>query len=301
MNNLLLKIVLLLNPIWRKFGVDTYQMEAILSAKLKMDDRKSTTFGVKRKKGKAAKSQSTMMLFGFLIMGAFLLFFLTIFKNPSTGETVFFLAWMVTMAMTLVSDFTEVLIDVRDNYVLLPQPVNDRTLTVSRLLHIFIYFTRLMLGMGLPAAIYFGVKYGIVGILVFSVQALLSILIVIFTVNMLYLSMLRVTSARRFKEIINYFQIAFTTFIFGVYYLVLGAGGEITNLEWTILDNFWAYLLPPAWIAGLSGLFIHQVSSNQMIILAVAAVFIPILFIYLVVNVLAKDFNQKMIGLMLDG
>ena len=118
---------------------------------------------------------------------------------------------------------------------------------------------------------------------------------------MLYLSMLRVTSARRFKEIINYFQIAFTTFIFGVYYLVLGAGGEITNLEWTILDNFWAYLLPPAWIAGLSGLFIHQVSSNQMIILAVAAVFIPILFIYLVVNVLAKDFNQKMIGLMLDG
>ena len=171
MNNLLLKIVLLLNPIWRKFGVDTYQMEAILSAKLKMDDRKSTTFGVKRKKGKAAKSQSTMMLFGFLIMGAFLLFFLTIFKNPSTGETVFFLAWMVTMAMTLVSDFTEVLIDVRDNYVLLPQPVNDRTLTVSRLLHIFIYFTRLMLGMGLPAAIYFGVKYGIVGILVFSDQA----------------------------------------------------------------------------------------------------------------------------------
>jgi len=301
MNNLLLKFVLLFNPIWRKFGVDTYQMEAILSAKLMMDDRKSTTFGVKRKKGKEAKNQSVMMFIAFLVVGAFLLFFLTIFKNAATGETVFFFAWMVMMTLTLVSDFTEVLIDVRDNYLLLPQPVNDRTLTISRLLHIFIYFTRLMLGMGLPAAIYFGVKFGIIGVLTFTLQAFLSILIVIFTVNMLYLSMLRVTSARRFKEIINYFQIVFTTFVFGVYYLVLGASGELTNLEWNILDSFYTYLLPPAWIAGLSGLLLHQTWTTQMIILGATAILVPLVLIYLVVKVLAKNFNQKMIGLMLDG
>ena len=47
MNNLLLKFVLLFNPIWRKFGVDTYQMEAILSAKLMMDDRKIGPIKVK--------------------------------------------------------------------------------------------------------------------------------------------------------------------------------------------------------------------------------------------------------------
>jgi len=62
--------------------------------------------------------------------------------------------------MTLIADFTAVLIDVRDNFIIIPKPINDKTFVLSRLLHIFIHLCKSVIPMCLPALIMLAVQNG---------------------------------------------------------------------------------------------------------------------------------------------
>src|SRR5437588_9007533 len=105
-------------------------------------------------------------------MGIFTGLVLFLNKMAYVGQTFYFSIFMVLMALTLISDFTTVLIDTRDQYILLPRPVNDRTITVSRILHISIYILRLALLQGAPALVFIGFIDGIAAIPLFFLQIL---------------------------------------------------------------------------------------------------------------------------------
>ena len=71
------------------------------------------------------------------------------------------------LSATLISDFTSVLIDIRDNAIILPKPVNDSTVIVARLLHIFIHICKIVVPMSLPGLVMMIVEYGPGGGLLF--------------------------------------------------------------------------------------------------------------------------------------
>ncbi|MEZ5042240.1 MAG: hypothetical protein R2828_20245 [Saprospiraceae bacterium] len=298
MNKFLLKLVTLFNFMWVRLGVDTGQLEAILSSKIKMDSRRASVFNTQgRTSQRALKNQDWVSIFVFLFIGAFFLMPLIIFQEKATGFTLYFAGWMVMLAMTLITDFTEVLIDVRDNYILLPRPINDRTLTVSRLLHISIYLSKLVLAFILPALIFLFVKYGFLGFLTFSLQIMLGLVFVIFLVNLIYLFILRLSTPQKFKEIINYLQIIFTVTIFSAYYLLprLIDMKDFENAD--ILTSPFVLLLPPSWLAGLWSLLVDANYSLVVFTLSALAILTPIICGWLILTVLTKAFNQKMMAI----
>ncbi|MDX1939885.1 MAG: hypothetical protein SFU99_04990, partial [Saprospiraceae bacterium] len=295
MTKFLVQLVMSLKALWRFLKVDNEHLEAILTAKLTMDTRRTRSFQQSHSQQK--KNQAWLPVFLYFIMGLLFMFFVTIFEDRMTGLTIYFAAFMVMFAMTLITDFTDVLIDVRDNFIILPRPVDDRTITVARVLHIFLYLFSLLVPYVTPSAIYLLIVDGVSGFFIFLLQVLLSVLFVIFIVNLLYLFILQITSPRRFREIINYFQIVFSILIFGCYYLLPRIIDFADFKGASIIESAAAPFIPPVWIASLWPLIIEGKTTFIYWMMSVMAILTPLICIYLVGAVLAKNFNQKMMAI----
>ncbi len=195
-NRFLLKFVLFPKNLYAKSGVNTAQLQSILNAKLLMDDRRPVSLMAARRRQKQPKEISKATLTTMLVsvvMGALFLFCFFLNTVIIAQLTFYFTYFMFMLVATLISDFTSVLIDVRDNYIILPKPVNDRTLLMARLLHIFIHLCKLIVPMLLPGIIYIGINYGIIASLLLLVAGLLAVVFSIFIVNSVYIFILRIT------------------------------------------------------------------------------------------------------------
>lgn len=297
MDKVFLSFVTFLSPVLEKTGVDTDQLYQILKVKLMMDSRRPSTMFTMRKgatnntKAKSPILVSIMMV----VMGTLIGLVLFFNKVPYLGQTLYFLIFMVLMSLTLISDFTTVLIDTRDQFILLPRPVNDRTIAVSRILHISIYILRLALLQGLPGLIMIGFIDGVSAVPLFFIQLMQVTFLSIFTVNIIYLLLMRSVSPQRFKDIISYFQIGFSILIFGTYYLLPRLINVSVLENISLLDHWWAYILPPVWISGLNEAVIHHARSGYIdIILAIIGLVTPLIGLWLVAKVLAPGFNRRL-------
>ncbi len=295
MNKLILRFTLLFSPLFNRFGVNTDQLEIILSTKLLMDERRPSVFNSRKKAQESKDTPVWVTMLVTSLIGAGLAFLLFISPAPLVGHTIYFSAFMVFLTITLISDFTNVLIDVRDNYIILPKPVSDATLTVARILHIAIYLMKMVLALSLAGLAFVSIKDGTWAALVFLVQVILASVISIFLVNMIYLLVLKLSSPQRFKDIIAYFQIFFAVIVFGAYRLLPNLVTRLSLRNVHLLSVKAIWLLPPVWIASLNEIAVHPSQANNIVVLlAVLAFAMPVVFLFLVVKVLAPGFNQKL-------
>ena len=298
MDKIFLRFIGFLDPVLEKAGVDTYQLYQILRIKLMMDNRRpKAMFAGRRNAGGNGKVQTPLMAGIFtVVLGCLMGMLLFLPAGPYIAQSFYFTVFMVMMALTLITDFTTVLIDVRDQFILLPRPVNDRTIAVSRIMHISIYVLRLALLQGLPGMIMIGFIDGPFAVPLFFVQVLEATFLSIFMVNIIYLVLMKFVSPQRFKDVISYFQIGFSVLIFGTYYL-LPRLINISVLEnVSLIDHWWAYYLAPVWITALNELLMHPGRSGFFTgILAVIGITLPLAGLWFVAKVLAPGFNRRLV------
>jgi len=297
MDKIFLRIITLISPVLSKSGINTAQLYEILKVKLMMDERRpNAMFAGRKNTANSTKVKSPWFVtFMTLLMGTFIS--LTLFLNsmPYVGQTFYFLIFMVLMTLTLISDFTTVLMDPRDQYILLPRPVNDRTVAVSRILHISFYVLRLALLQGLPGMVIVGFIDGIAAVPLLFIQILQATLLSILFVNIIYLALMKYVSPQRFKDIISYFQIVFSVLIFGSYYLLPKLINVSVLDHISLISHWWSWFLPPVWIAALNELLIHSSRAGVItIVLAAAGILTPIIGLWMVINVFAPGFNKKL-------
>lgn len=262
-----------------------------------MDNRRpNTMFAARRKQQNGGKVKSPWIIsFVMVMMGIFIGMTLFLNKIPFVGETFYFLIFMVLMSITLISDFTSVLIDTRDQFIIIPRPVNDRTVTVSRILHISFYVLRLALLQGAAGIVIVGFIDGIWAVPLFFLQIILATFSCIFFVNIIYLLLMRAVSPQRFKDIISYFQIGFAVIIFATYYLLPRLINVSVLQNISLITHVWSWILPPVWIAGLNELTIHGARAGSITILfAALGIVTPVLGLWFVIRVLAPGFNRRL-------
>ncbi|MFD1258528.1 hypothetical protein ACFQ3S_17105 [Mucilaginibacter terrae] len=297
MDKLLLRLVSFFMPVLQKTGVDTKQLYQILKVKLLMDGRRPSTMFAGRRKapanGKASSSWAVSLVT--VLMGIFIGAVLFLFKMPLVAQTVYFSMFMVLMSLTLITDFTTVLLDVRDQYILLPRPVNDRTLALSRILHISIYVFRLAFLQGLAGIIIIGFTDGLLAVPLFIIQIIQATFLSILLVNVVYLLIMKTVSPQKFKDIISYIQIAFSVVIFGAYYLLPRLINLSVLAQFNILHYTSSYFLPPVWIAAINEVLIHPARATLLTsIVAIIGVTVPLAGLWLVARVLAPGFNKQL-------
>ena len=288
---------LLLTPaaFYRKMGVSIPHLKAILTAKLLMDDRRPSSIQQsKRKKQKPPKFATIGTMFFTAIMGCVFLVSFGVGRDYLTKFTIYFSFYIFVLASTLISDFTSVLIDVRDNLIILPKPINDKTFVLARLLHIVIHVSKLIVPMTLPAMIYLVIRQGMAGLFPFILLVLANTLFTIFLINALYIFILKITTPEKFKSIISYFQIFFAIFFYAGYQLVPRLVNKAVLSNYSITSFKWAWLAPPYWFAA-SWQYLRTFDlSSPLVIYFILSIAIPVASIWIVIKYFAPSFNQKL-------
>lgn len=296
LNKFLLYIFLLPKSFYKKLGCNMQHLEAILTVKLIMDDRRPSSFHQMRKQQNNKKEISNATLWGMLsslFMGLFYLMVFTMSDDYTTNLTLFFTLFVVLLSLTLITDFTSVLLDVRDNFIILPKPVNDRTFVLSRLLHIIIHISKMVLPLSIPTAIFITVQKGFHGLLLFTPLVVLITLFTVFLINAFYLLVLKITTPEKFKNIISYIQIAFAI---GIYagWQVLPRMIAKSNGDFNISKYKWIKLLPTFWFANAWNSLYTLSFNSTSIVCILLAVLTPIVSLWVVIKYFAPSFNQKL-------
>lgn len=291
-----LKLALLPNALYRQLGVNTFHLKAILVAKLTIDDRRPNTLHQTQRKKQtgpiSAATIGTMVVSA--IMGLIYLVSFVFGSNIITHLTFYFSFFFFMLAAALMADFTAVLIDVRDNYIILPKPVSDQTIVTARILHIFIHICKMVVPMCLPGLVYIIINYNALAGIYFLLMVLLLTIFVIFFINAFYLILLKVTTPAKFQSIISYIQIVFAILIYASYQILPMLMERIGLFSFDINTQPALALLPAYWFAtGWNTLYTLHARGLELAG-AVCSFVIPVVSLYVVIKYLAPSFNNKL-------
>jgi ABC-2 type transport system permease protein len=289
----MIKFTLFLVRILKKpvqwLGVDFEQFEILLNTRLTIDFRSgSSAFQTSGRK----KQTFGMQFFLFTIFGLMMGLLSLSVKDLMMSLTIFFTLIMVMLAMTLISEFTSVLFDHRDNQILLPRPVSNRTLLLFRLVHIQFYIGYIALALSLATGVLVAVKYNVIAVLIYFFAVGLSTWLSLVSTTFIYLLISKIVDSERFKDIITYVQIVFAILIFAGYQLLPRLVGKDLMQNTGLTIKAWTYFFPPAWFAGLVKLSQVSVIAVSEFALAVIAVIIPVAGAILLVRFLSRGFEN---------
>jgi len=275
----------------RASGVDYPQFRALLELKLTLDGRRPST-AFRTQTGKASRNALVFTLGMNTFMGLFVAMFLGILPRPLLALTIVHAFIMMMIALSLISDFSSVLLDTTDNQILQPRPVTSRTLLAARTAHIVVYIGLLTGSLSLPALVVGGIKFGAVFVPAFVLTLLLSIAMILNAVNLLYLLLMRWISGERLRDIILYFQIVMTVIAMGGYQIVPRLMDAQMLKGPDISESWWIYLVPPAWLAGALDLVIGEARAVTAVLTALA-VAVPVV-LWMLVARLAPGFREAL-------
>ncbi len=245
-----LRFLDLLKPIYKWQGVDFDQLRAIVGIKLEMDNRRAPAF----KMNQTEKQYSGAFLLAFFLyalFGAFLSGIIAYIPSIVFSFSIYHSYLMVMITLTIISDFSAVLLDTSDNTIVLPRPITPKTFYAARTTHILLYIGQISFALSIiPIVVTFFVYGPIIGV----ATIFTSILTVVFSVaitNGLYLLMMRFTSEERLKSIINYFQIAMAVMMMGGYQILprLLSSDALANVATDL--KWWSIFIPPMWMTGV--------------------------------------------------
>ncbi|MBR3117781.1 MAG: hypothetical protein IKF29_00950, partial [Oceanobacillus sp.] len=241
----ILKVLDTFQSVFRKLNIDYTVMRKILELKLTMDQRRVPTIlsqNTKKKEGNQfLKSLWIYVLYGltlvpFVFLGDNYLFQISII----TGIAMFILS------TSMISDFSSVLLDVRDKVILNTKPVNNRTINAAKFLHIAIYLT-LLTGafIAIPAIVFLFTK-GFIYFLLFLIEIILIDLLILAFTALIYMVVLRFFDGEKLKDIINYAQILLAVAVVIGYQIIIRLF-DFVDFEYVYDFSWWHVLLPPVW------------------------------------------------------
>ena len=251
MKKILLRLLLLPRAFYLGLGIQPEKLKAILTARLLMDDRVPLEMGLSAKKQKplSGKWAGIVGFFVSMLAGAILIFPLVNDVQWILALVLFFSMFIIMLAALLIATYTNILLDTKDNQIILPKPVNDRTFLAARLLHMVIFILNQSIPISIPAIITMGILKGWHAIWIMLLVLPFAVLFTVFILNLFYLLLLRFTTVNRFKNIITYFQVLIAIVIYGGYQIVPRLLRDAELEKWRLPEDSTTLLIPTYWWA----------------------------------------------------
>jgi len=271
-------------------GVNLEQVHMIASTKLMLDRRRKPATW-KRSQQKEPGNAMLYTMFVYALMGLFIGLMIFILPDFMLAMIILHTYLLFMLIMTLITDFSNVLLDTSDSQIILPKPVTSRTLLVARTLHIIVYLGQLVLAIMICPLVLLTIKYGIPIGITLLVTTLLTTAIGIFITYILYGLVLRYTNEQKVKDIIGYFQVFMTVF-FAVAYQVVPRLINLSETAFSFELRWYSYGLPPVWMASLLDSVHSSVIDGPRIAMITSAIGIPVLAGVIIVKYLAPYFSK---------
>lgn len=273
-----LKFLAVFKRLFVRFGIDYEAMEKILQIKLTMDERRIPTIfnDVKKKK---EGNHFLKSLWIYALYGLILIPFILFGDNYMLQMSIVFSIILFILMTSMISDFSSVLLDIKDKNILQTKPINKKTINAAKTIHIIIYMGFITASFAaIPLAVSLFSK-GVAFTLILSAELLLSMLFIVVLTSLLYLIILRLFDGEQLKDIINYVQILLSIAVLVGYQLIARSVG-IADIEILYDFSVWHLFLPPLWFAAPFELLLNQNYSQPIVLLSLLALCIPFLAIY---------------------
>ncbi|MCF6466055.1 hypothetical protein [Clostridium sp. Cult2] len=290
----ILKVLDRFKGLFERLGIDYYIMRRILQVKLTLDGRRTPTTMINSSKKKKDEDNSFIKsLWIYILLGIIFIPLVIAGENYLFQMSLVFGIIMFMMVITLISDFSSVLLDLKDKDIILSKPIDGRTLSAAKTIHIMIYMffiTFSFIGPGLIAGL---VKHGFLFFIIFFIEIIFMDLFIVVLTALLYLLILKIFDGEKLKDIINYFQIALTITVTIGYQLV----GRLFNINVFLNQEFtpkpWHYIIPPIWFGGPFELILKKNLDSYIIIFSTLAFIIPIISM-IIYNKLTPTFEHNL-------
>ena len=292
MDKWLLKLILVFRQVFERQGIDTDRMTVIVETKLMMDKRR-VYLNFRQREYRENKNQMNGVLISYGVLGLFM--GLLIMAIPAfTLAMIFFHSYVLFMvAMTLITDFSTVLLDTADNQVILPTPVSGKTLFMARVVHILIYLVQFTMALSLlPIAATF-YQYGLLPGLAMMITVTLTVLLAIFITYILYLLLLRYSNEQNLREMVTNFQILMSiSFFLG--YQIIPRVVNLSDLSSSGPLHWYAYLFPPVWMATTLDIFYAHSFDPLHAGMALLSLAVPVGSFWFLIKFLSPSFSRKL-------
>ncbi|MDN3017423.1 hypothetical protein PH210_14590 [Paenibacillus sp. BSR1-1] len=275
-----LRFLDLFRGLFESFGINYTVMRRILAVKLTMDGRRTPTiFNQQTKKKKKPEENGFMKSLGiYVLLSLMLIPFTMLGSNFLYQMSIFYGIVMFLVMTSMISDFSNVLLDVRDKAILLTKPVNKKTLNVAKTIHVCIYLIFLTTALTAIPLLIGTYRHGILFLLLGVIGLVLVNLFIVVVTAIIYYFILRFFDGEKLKDIINYVQIGLSVSI-AVGYQVLARSFSVVDMNITFTPSWWQFLIPPIWFGAPFELFLKHHSDFYIISFSMLALFIPIIAI----------------------
>lgn len=268
--------------VYRKFGVDYEKMRLILKVKLTMDERRVPTIMNDNRNEEKEKNKFMKSLLFYGIMGLFIGMFTFLPINKMYVYTMVFSMFMFLILTVFISDFSSVLLDVRDKNLIATRGVDSITINAAKVTHICYYVFLISLALGWLAIIG-SFKSGILTGVLFLLEMFIVDIFMIVITALLYFIILKFFNGEKVKDIINFVQIMLTI-IMAVGYQFLGRIFRFVDFNMTYTEKLWNLIFPPMWFAAPMHLIEGGRPSSINVSLTVIAIMIPLISIIIYVK-----------------
>ncbi|MEK8131175.1 hypothetical protein WMW72_25035 [Paenibacillus filicis] len=269
-------------PVFEKLGVDYVVMRRILQVKLTMDRRRvPTVFNASHKKsGRNAEREENFFvksLWIYVLMGLLMVPFVILGDHYMFQMILVFSVLMFMVMTSMISDFSTVLLDIRDKPILLTRPVAARTVSMAKAVHVGIYLTFLTAALTILPLIAGAVWHGIGFTAIFLIEIIWMVVLVLVLTAMVYLLILRFFDGEKLKDLINYVQIVLTVTMSVGYQIAIRSFefSSIFKVEFT--PAWWQFLIPPIWFGAPFELLLHGQRDIHTVAFSLMTLVIPIL------------------------
>ncbi len=277
-----LKILDLFRVLFERFGVDYPIMRKILAVKLTMDGRRTPTiFNQQAKKTNKPEENGFIKSLGmYVLFSVMLIPVVVIGENYLYQMSIFFGIVMFLVMTSMISDFSNVLLDVKDKGILLTKPIGKKTINAAKTVHICIYLLFLTAALTAVPIVIGTFRHGILFfILSFAGLILVNLFIVVITA-IIYYFILRYFDGEKLKDIINYVQIGLSVSI-AVGYQFLGRAFSFVDMKVSFAPSWWHFFIPPIWFGAPFEWFLQRDSNFYIVVFSFMALFVPIIAILL--------------------
>ena len=270
-----LKILDSFKKIFEGFGIDYKLLRIILKTKLLLDSRRAPVINTNEKKKDEEQTSLLKGYFLHLIFGVFLAFFIYFIKDEMIRMMYFSGAFFFMTTMYLISDFSFVLLDTKDKSILLTKPLDSRTVSLSKVLHILIYMIRLNTFIAGPSLVALVMSNGLLVIPIFILEILLMDLIIFLVTAFIYLLVLKFFDGELLRNIINIIQILLTILVTIGYQIAIRMidFSSLQNMKYSF--NITHYLNPILWF-GAPFEIIYNGGQSYLYIFTALILIVPV-------------------------
>lgn len=260
-------------------------MRRILQVKLTMDGRRVPTIFAQNMKQNDNETSNHYLdsLWIYFIFSILLALLVYSGNNYLYQMSLFYGSFAFFLMTAMISDFSAVLLDIRDLHIILPKPVTQKTVGMAKLLHVIIQLSFLSLSLVTIPFFVLLIQYGIVFLLISIIHIILINLLVIGLTALTYLLILRFFDGETLKDFITYVQIGFSIAIF-IGYQLLVRSFQFVSFAYSFEPAWWHGFLFPIWYGANFEMIINGTYEPFYLLFSALGLVIPILFIWMYVK-----------------